>query len=98
MGQNQSLVPALFDPDDEASKRIVALTEKRPEEASKRQEERKKKPLDWSKVKEPTNPIALRAVEEFQALKQKRIEKQNKDRVEEAKKIQKQERLNSQAK
>ena len=31
-------------------------------------------------------------------MKQKRIEKQNKDRVEEAKKIQKQERLNSQAK
>ena len=66
LGQKLSLVPSLFDPeDDEASKRIVALTENKTEENSKRKEEKKKKPLDWSKVKEPTNPIALRAVEEF---------------------------------
>ena len=68
LGLKTSLVPALFDPeDDDASKRIVALTENRTEEASKRQEEKKKKqkPLDWSKVKAPTNPMALRAVEEF---------------------------------
>ena len=66
LNQKLSLVPSLFDPeDDEASKRIVALTENKTEENSKRKEEKKKKPLDWSKVKEPTNPIALRAVEEF---------------------------------
>lgn len=45
------------------------------EERKKNQDKRKLKELEWSKVKEPTNPIALRAVEQYQAAKQKRIEK-----------------------
>ena len=50
---------------------IVALTDHlSSEELTKRiQEKRKKKELDWAKVKEPSNPIALRAVEEYQAKK-----------------------------
>ena len=51
--------------------------------------------LEWNKVKEPSNPIALRAVEQYQAQRQKQIEKKNKARMEEAKKKQKQDRLNS---
>ena len=35
------------------------------EHISRRAERRKKKELEWSKVKEPSNPIALRAVEEY---------------------------------
>ena len=54
--------------------------------------------IDWNKIKAPTNPIALRAVEQYQALKQKKIERKNKELMEEAKKKQKQDRLNSQAK
>lgn len=49
-------------------------------------------------MKDPSNPIALRAVEQYQAMKQKRIEKQNFLQLEEAKKKQNQERLNQQAK
>lgn len=98
----QSLVPALYSSEsDEASKRIVAIASDNMsgEELSQRiAEKNKRKELDWAKVKEPSNKIALRAVEEFQALKQKRIEKQNKDRLEEAKKKQKEERMKSQAK
>ena len=70
------MVPALYSEGEDASKRIVALTEEnKAEEKSKRLEQRKKKELDWNKVKDPSNPIALRAVEQFQAMKQKRIEK-----------------------
>ena len=58
------------------------------DELSRRLANRRKKELEWSKVKEPTNPLALRAVEHYQALKQKRLEKQNKERLEEAKKKQ----------
>ena len=85
-------MPALYASEsDEAAQRIVALVnENNSEDMSQRLKEKtKKKELDWSKVKDPSNKIALRAVEEFQALKQKRIEKQNKDRLEEAKKMQK---------
>ena len=88
----QSLVPALYTSEsDEASKRIVALADNMTadENSQRIATKNKKKELEWSKVKDPSNPIALRAVEEFQALKQKRIEKQNKDRLEEAKKMQK---------
>jgi len=53
------------------------------EETTKRAQQRK---LEWSKVKEPSNQIALRAVEQYNAAKQKRIEKQNLILVEEAKK------------
>ena len=96
------MVPALYSSEsDEASKRIVAIASDNmsAEELSQRiNNKNKKKELDWAKVKDPSNKIALRAVEEFQALKQKRIEKQNKDRLEEAKKRQKEDRMKSQAK
>ena len=51
--------------------------------------------MDWNKIKEPKNPIALRAVEQYQAIKQKQIEKKNKERMEQAKKQQSIERLTS---
>jgi len=35
------------------------------EERKKNLDNRKRKELEWSKVKEPTNPIALRAVEQY---------------------------------
>ena len=54
--------------------------------------------LEWNKIKEPKNPMALRAVEQYQALKQRQIERKNKELMEEAKKKQKQDRLNEQAK
>ena len=68
--QNQSIVPALFKNGEngeiDGSNRIVAIADGlTAEERSKRKDKRKKKELDWSKVKEPSNPIALRAVEEF---------------------------------
>ena len=62
------MVPALYaSENDEASKRIVALvSENNSENMSQRlQQKNKKKALEWSKVKDPSNKIALRAVEEF---------------------------------
>jgi len=60
--QKQSLVPALYE--DEAQSMIVALTEAGTcEDHSRRAEKRRKKELEWSKIREPSNPIALRAVE-----------------------------------
>lgn len=52
----------------------------------------------WSEIKEPKNKIALRAVEEIQKVKQARFEKQNRERLEEAKKQQKAIRLENSAK
>ena len=89
-----SLVPALYDGNN-PNNMVVALTESNAEAESKRAERRRQKALDWNKVKEPSDPLARRAVEEFQAMKQKRIEQQNQARLEEAKRIQKQQRLNS---
>lgn len=40
----------------------------------------------WTKAKEPTNDIALRAIEEMNGIKQQRIKKQLSERIEEAKK------------
>lgn len=39
------------------------------DELTKRSEKLKKKEIDWAKVREPSNPIALRAVEQYQAAK-----------------------------
>lgn len=57
----------------------------------------KKKEPNWEAIKQPKGPIAQRAFEELQQIKAKRLEKINKAKNEEAKKKQKQDRLNSEA-
>ena len=57
----------------------------------------KGKEPDWEAIKLPKGNIALRAFEEIQAIKAKRMEKMNKARVDEVKKQQRQDRLNSEA-
>ena len=68
--QNQSLVPAIYEDsqkEPESNNMALALIDddSAEEHISRRAERRKKKELEWSKVKEPSNPIALRAVEEY---------------------------------
>ena len=53
--------------------------------------------VKWENAKDPKSKLALRAVEEYNAMKRKRLEKEFKAKQEEAKKKQRQNRLNSEA-
>lgn len=47
---------------------------------------KRKKPVTWNDAKEPKNKIAMRAFEELNQIKQKRMEQQNRSRIEEVRK------------
>ena len=79
-----SIEPVLVSGKADGNMGVVAIYD---EDENEEFYEKNIKHLEWSKVKEPKNPYALRAVEHYQAKKQKRIEQQNQQRLEEAKKI-----------
>ena len=59
----RSLVPAILSEDSESNGIVAIVNEINSDGQTKRTLTQKKKEIDWSKVKDPSNPIALRAVE-----------------------------------
>ena len=83
MVQNRDGALVLLEEADENVRRQVALKEGQG--------------LTWEKAKEPRNKLALRAVEQYNAMRQKKLEREFKEAVEEAKKKQRQDKLNQNA-
>ena len=56
-------MPAILSEDSESNGIVAIVNEINSDGQTKRTLTQKKKEIDWSKVKDPSNPIALRAVE-----------------------------------
>ena len=86
------LIPAVLKSDqseDPSSNRQVALSVERDSEIESMISKQKRREPNWASIKQPKGPIAIKAFEEIEKIKAKRLEKINKAKVDEAKKKQK---------